>query len=92
MAFAQCADCHSTKSGDGVGPGLQGIVGRAAGAHGGFKYSPAMAHAGLVWDAKTLDAFLAHPKAVVPGTTMDFAGVDDAAERANLVAYLATLK
>jgi cytochrome c len=92
MAFLQCSDCHSTGSGDGVGPGLRGIVGRRAGSRAGFKYSPAMGKSTLVWDAPTLDKFLADPKAVVPGTSMDFPGVQDAVERANLVAYLATLK
>ena len=91
MAFAQCADCHSTKAGDGVGPGLQGIVGRRAGSHAGFHYSAAMAKSAFAWDAHALDAFLAHPQHVVPGTSMDFPGIDDPAERANVIAYLATL-
>jgi cytochrome c len=67
-------------------------VGRGAGKAEGFSYSTAMAKSTLVWDAKSLDAFLANPKAAVPGTSMDFPGVSDAAERANLIAYLATLK
>jgi cytochrome c len=92
MAFMQCADCHSPAANDGVGPGLKGVVGRRAGAKAGFVYSPALAKSGLSWDAATLDAFLADPKAKVPGTTMVFPGVDDAKERADLVAYLATLK
>lgn len=92
LAFVQCADCHSTRSGNGTGPGLLGVVGRRAGTHPGFDYSPAMTRSGLTWDAKTLDAYLAGPKTVVPGTTMDFPGVTDPAERADLVAYLATLK
>jgi cytochrome c len=92
MAFLQCADCHSTTTANGTGPGLKNIVGRRAGSQGDFHYSDAMGKSKLVWDAKTLDAFLANPKATLPGTSMDFPGVSDAAERANLVAYLATLK
>lgn len=92
MAFLQCSDCHGTGTNDGVGPGLRGIFGRRAGSHAGFKYSPALAKSAIVWDALTLDKFLADPKAVVPGTSMDFPGVQDPVERANLVAYLATLK
>ena len=92
MAFLQCADCHSPGASNGVGPGLAGIVGRRAGSHADFQYSPAMAKATIVWDAKTLDAYLADPKATMPGTTMDFPGISDAVERANIVAYLSTLK
>jgi len=92
MAFLQCADCHSTTASNAAGPGLRGIVGRTAGKAEGFQYSAAMAKSGRVWDAKALDGFLANPKASLPGTSMDFPGVGDAAERANLIAYLATLK
>jgi cytochrome c len=92
MAFIQCADCHSTTASAAQGPGLRGVVGRRAGTGADFHYSAAMAKSTLVWDAKTLDTFLANPKAAVPGTSMDFPGVSDAAERANLIAYLATLK
>ena len=92
QSFIQCADCHSTTASHGAGPGLRGVVGRPAAKAEGFKYSPALAKSGLVWDAKSLDVFLANPKGAVPGTSMDFPGVSDAAERANLIAYLATLK
>ncbi len=92
MAFQQCAECHSPGAADGAGPGLKGVAGRRAGSKEGFIYSPAMKKAAVVWDAATLDAFLADPRAVVPGTTMAYAGDDDAKERADLVAYLKTLK
>ena len=92
MAFQQCAECHSPGNSDGAGPGLKGVVGRRAGGKDGFIYSPAMKKSTVVWDAATLDAYLANPRAVVPGTTMAYAGNDDAKERADLVAYLKTLK
>lgn len=92
MAFMQCADCHSPKASDGVGPGLKDVIGRRAGSKPGFLYSPAMAKSTLVWNAATLDAYLADPKKAVPGTTMAYPGDDDAKERADLIAYLATLK
>ena len=92
MAFQQCAECHSPTASDAAGPGLKGVVGRRAGSKEGFIYSPAMKKAAVTWDDKTLDAFLADPRAVVPGTTMAYAGDDDAKERADLVAYLKTLK
>ena len=92
MAFQQCAECHSPGTGDGAGPGLKGVFGRRAGAKEGFIYSPAMKKSTVVWDDATLAAFLANPRAVVPGTSMAYGGDDDAKERADLVAYLKTLK
>jgi len=92
MAFVQCADCHSPGASDGVGPGLKGVFGRRAGSKDGFVYSPALAQSTLVWDAATLDAFLADPRRVAPGTTMAWPGDGDAKERADLIAYLRTLK
>ena len=43
---------------------------------------------GLVWTAETLDAYIENPKALVSGTRMNFAGIDDADVRADLIAYL----
>jgi cytochrome c len=54
----------------------------------GFDYSPAMRRSGIVWDARTLDRFLADPTHAVPGTSMGYAGVKDGKERAALIAYL----
>ena len=92
MAFQQCAECHSPGTGDGAGPGLKGVFGRRAGSKEGFIYSPAMKKSTVVWDDSTLAAFLANPRAVVPDTTMAYGGDDDAKERADLVAFLKTLK
>ena len=44
-----------------------------------------------VWDAAQLDGFLAHPRALVPGTKMTFSGLKDAKDRQNVIAYLASL-
>jgi len=92
MAFQQCAECHSPTAADNAGPGLKGVFGRKAGAKDGFAYSPAMMKSTVVWDDKTLDAYLKDPRTVVPGTSMAYGGDDDAKERADLVAYLKTLK
>lgn len=92
MAFQQCAECHSPGTSDGAGPGLKGVFGRRAGAKDGFAYSPALVKSAKVWDAAALDAFLANPQKAVPGTSMAYPGDDDAKERADLVAYLKTLK
>jgi cytochrome c len=91
-AFQHCADCHSPGLNDGVGPGLRGVFGRPAGSKDGFIYSPALATSKIVWNATTLDAFLTDPKAAVPGTTMAWPGNDDPNERADLIAYLRTLR
>ena len=92
MAFQQCAECHSPGSTDNAGPGLKGVYGRRAGAKDGFEFSPALKKSAIQWDDKTLDAFLANPQKAVPGTSMAFGGDDDAKERADLIAYLKTLK
>jgi cytochrome c len=92
MAFQQCAECHSPGHADGAGPGLEGVVGRRAGTKDGFVYSVALKNSAIVWDDATLDGFLARPAKAVPGTTMAYPGDDDAKERADLIAYLKTLK
>lgn len=88
--FGQCAACHSVEPGLHLtGPSLAAIWGRRAATVARFgRYSTALAHAGLTWDAATLDRWLARPEAVVPGTTMTFPGVPDARQRADLIAYL----
>jgi cytochrome c len=96
-AFQRCYACHSADPEEKAklqGPSLFGIVGRAAGAIPGFEYSNALrrkATEGWVWDTRTIDRFIADPKAVIPGTSMSAPPVRDAQERADIVAYLATL-
>jgi cytochrome c len=67
-------------------------VGRAAGAREDFRYSRALRNARMVWDASTLDAFLADPQAFIVGTRMPFAGISDKVQRADLISYLSTLR
>lgn len=89
-----CSVCHSVqKTGGPVeGPNLLGIVGRQAGSQPDFsKYSDALKTSGLIWSEKTLDQFLVNPMAKVPGTFMPMLIPDDKT-RADVVAYLATLK
>jgi cytochrome c len=89
-----CATCHNpTAEGPRkLGPTLAGIVGRKSGSVEGFRYSKANSEANIVWTAETLDPYLKSPREVVPGTTMAYAGLRNDVERANLIAYLATLK
>ena len=88
----QCSACHSKEAGvSGVGPSLAGLVGRKAGSAAGFKFSNPLQHSGLTWDAATFDTFMIDPGKAVPGTAMAIM-VPAASDRANLFAYLGTLK
>ena len=92
-----CGICHSAELGPDntvimkQGPSLVGVVGRKAGSIPHFNYTKAMHESGFTWDAATLDRFLQNPLAVLPGTTMPMP-VPDPANRANVIAYLSTLK
>jgi cytochrome c2 len=87
----QCASCHTTVPGkNGFGPSLAGVIDRKSGTLAGFRYSPAMAQAGLTWDQKTLDEFLTSSTKKVPGTSMPVA-LANADDRSNVIAYLETL-
>lgn len=87
---SRCASCHSVgpSARAGFGPHLNGIFGRRAGSAPDFHYSPAMAKSPIVWNDKTLAAFLDDPDAVVPGTKMSFWGMGNARQVADLLAYL----
>jgi cytochrome c len=86
--YSRCLACHSLAY-HRTGPRHCGLFGRRAGAAPGFEeYSAAMKRSKLVWNESTLDRFLADPLKAVPGTTMTYAGVKDAKERADLIAYL----
>ena len=89
--YGRCAACHALEY-DRVGPKHCGLIGRKAGAVEGFEYSDAMKKSKLVWNAKTLERFLADPVRTVPGTTMTYAGVPDSKDRADLIAYLRSAK
>jgi cytochrome c len=91
--FARCGICHSIVQGKNViGPSLFGVVGRKSATAPGYSYSEAMKNADKTWDAATLDVYLTSPKTLVPGTKMIFPGLPKPEDRANVIAYLATLK
>jgi len=92
-AFAACGACHSVAP-DGtalIGPNLRGVMGRSVAGVDGFDYSPALKALGGTWTPERVDRFLADPNGFAPGTRMGLAGIEDAGERANLVAYLGGL-
>jgi cytochrome c len=87
--FDECATCHSLKEGvNGVGPSLHAVLGRKAGSLDDFRYSPAMKRSGLTWTPQALATFVADPQKAVPNNRMPFAGMPDAADRDDLIAYL----
>jgi cytochrome c len=91
--FQACASCHSAKAGEHLtGPSLANLLGRKAGTAKGFqRYSDAMAHSGVVWNASTLDKWLADPQAFIRGTSMTFTGLSDGRDREDVIAYLAAV-
>jgi cytochrome c len=88
--FGACAACHSLRPNQNMtGPSLAGVWKRKAGSLESFsRYSPALKSASIVWDDKTLDEWINDPQHVVPGNQMTFAGIKDAGQRADLLAFL----
>ena len=85
--YHRCQGCHSIDA-NRVGPRHAGLFGRHAGSLDDYSYSDAMRASGVVWNETTLDQFLTAPRKFIPGTKMPFAGIPDAQERADLIAYL----
>ncbi len=85
--YQRCLACHSLEH-NRVGPRHCGLFGRKAGSLKDYQYSSAMKKYGVTWNEQTLDHYLENPMKVVPGTKMGYAGVKDAQERADLIAYL----
>ncbi len=88
--FSKCRACHKLGEGEhGTGPSLHAVVGRPVGAADGFgAYSGNLDQIGDVWSPENLNAFLESPRSATPGTSMSFAGLPKAEDRANLIAYL----
>lgn len=85
-----CVACHSLEPGRHMtGPSLAKIWQRKAGTVKGFtRYSGALKMADIVWDARSLDAWLANPRAFIPGNLMRFRGIRDSAQRRDLIAFM----
>ena len=92
LLFLQCRACHTLKAGEPhkAGPNLHAFRAVPSASQPGFAFSPALTKAKLTWSDATLDAWLAGPAKLVPGTTMAFGGVRNADDRAALIAFLKT--
>jgi cytochrome c len=87
---ARCSACHSVDA-NRVGPMHLGVLGRKAGGLKNYRYSVALSNSKVVWNRENLLAWLKNPEAVIPGQSMGYS-LDNAEDRSDVVAYLATLK
>ena len=91
---AKCATCHTANEGgpNKQGPNLFGVIGRKSGQVAGFKYTKANVESGIEWTNQTMFDYLQNPKKYIKGTNMAFPGFKKEADRADVVAYLNTMK
>lgn len=92
----RCTSCHTVEpgGGNGTGPALWDVMGRAVAGVDGFNYSAAFqdyAAGGTTWGYENMSAFLENPRQYIDGTAMSFAGIRDQEDRINLIAYLRSL-
>ncbi len=87
--FTKCRTCHVTDLGvNRIGPSMAGIMGNQAGAVEGFNYTDANKNSGITWTEEKMFQYLEKPQRVIPKTKMVFAGLPDAQQRADVIAYL----
>lgn len=90
--WRQCQACHKLEAGaNGTGPYLHDLVGRPIGSADGFAYSEVLASMGGEWTPEEIAAFIENPKGYAPGTKMSYSFRGDDEDKANLIAYLATI-
>ena len=88
-----CDNCHAAVIGvNKVGPSLWNVVDRRPAAVPDFAYSDAMKANKQPWTVAALDTYLADPRGDVHGVKMFFRGLPSPVDRANVIAYLQTLK
>jgi cytochrome c len=94
VVFRKCLACHKVgpDAKNGIGPVLNGVVGRPAAAYPGYSYSAANRNSGLTWDDVTLTLYLHAPRKLVPGTKMSFPGIVKNQDIADVIAYLKQFK
>lgn len=88
-AFKDCATCHSLeKDRHDVGPSLYGVIGRQIGTAEGFRYSNILKAQKSAWTEEMIDKFITDPQATYRGNKMPYSGMDDAGQRAAVIAYI----
>jgi cytochrome c len=89
-SFAKCRACHQVgeTAKNGVGPNLNGLIGRHSGSVEGYNYSEANKKSGITWDEATFAEYIKDPKAKIPGTKMAFAGIKNEQEIKDLTVFL----
>jgi len=89
-SFNKCLPCHAIGPGaeNKVGPDLNGLDGRRAGAVASFNYSEANKNSGIVWNEPTFKEYIRSPQAKISGTKMVFAGITNPQEIDDLWAYI----
>jgi cytochrome c len=87
---SRCIACHSIDE-NRVGPAHKGVFGRKAGSVKDYDYSTAVKASRIVWNAKTLDRWLADPQKLIPGTKMGYS-VPEAKDRADVIEFLKTAR
>ena len=88
--FKKCVACHTIAAGgaNGIGPNLNGVLGKALASHAGFGYSDALKGKGGTWSFKAMNEWLSNPKKYAPGNKMTFAGLGNPEERAAVLLYI----
>jgi cytochrome c len=88
--YKKCGTCHNYEKGSKskVGPNLWNIINRPKGSIGGFAYSKALSEFGGKWTYEELGRFLYKPKQYINGTKMNFAGLKNVEDRADLILWL----
>ncbi|MEM1151350.1 MAG: cytochrome c family protein [Pseudomonadota bacterium] len=89
----KCQSCHAIEQGggNGIGPALWNTVGAPKAGHEGFRYSSALSGMGGEWTYENINDWLKNPSGYVSGTSMAFAGLNRDSERANVIAYMASM-
>ena len=88
--FKKCVACHTIAAGgaNGIGPNLNGVLGKPLASHAGFAYSDALKSKGGNWTFEAMSEWLANPKKYAPGNKMTFAGLGNPEERAAVMLYI----
>ncbi len=88
--FNKCGACHNYKKGSKskIGPNLWDLINRPKASISGFAYSKALSEYGGKWTFEELNEFLYKPKEYINGTKMNFAGINNVRDRANLILWL----